>query len=424
MAPTIGQQLQNAREARKLSLEDVSKATHMRTHYLQALEEGDYQALPSETQARGFMRTYASYLGLDASALLVEMDAETTPQSETTAVADQPDDRKPVTDSDEDSDAPDAIFIEVGKSLKKQRETLGLSLEDVERHTNLRQHYLMALEAGDLDGLPSPVQARGMLSNYTIFLGMDPDPVLIRFAEGLQARLAIKQDSPERTRGKGTRRKTVPRPVRRILSNDLIIGGSIVTFLVIFIVWAAIRVFAMQSNKAPEPTAPSIVDVLLASPSPSPTTNLTSETPTGAVVVQPDTPDESPVEATAELPLIFTEQEDLEVQLTVVQRAWLKVIVDGEVAQMGRVLPGSFYSFSGESQIEVITGNGQAILVIFNQQNLDEMGVYGQVVDWIFTREGRLFPTPTITPTPTLTPRVTPTAPLLPGAGTPAPPAP
>ena len=424
MAPTIGQQLQNAREARKLSLEDVSKATHMRTHYLQALEEGDYQALPSETQARGFMRTYASYLGLDASALLVEMDAETTPQSETTAVADQPDDRKPVTDRDEDSDAPDAIFIEVGKSLKKQRETLGLSLEDVERHTNLRQHYLMALEAGDLDGLPSPVQARGMLSNYTIFLGMDPDPVLIRFAEGLQARLAIKQDSPERTRGKGTRRKTVPRPVRRILSNDLIIGGSIVTFLVIFIVWAAIRVFAMQSNKAPEPTAPSIVDVLLASPSPSPTTNLTSETPTGAVVVQPDTADESPVEATAELPLIFTEQEDLEVQLTVVQRAWLKVIVDGEVAQMGRVLPGSFYSFSGESQIEVITGNGQAILVIFNQQNLDEMGVYGQVVDWIFTREGRLFPTPTITPTPTLTPRVTPTVPLLPGAGTPAPPAP
>ncbi len=87
----------------------------------------------------------------------------------------------------------EAIFTEVGKLLLRQRELLGLSLEDIERHTHLRQHYLQALEAGDLEGLPSPVQARGMLNNYAAFLGMDPETLLLRFADGLQARLQAKR---------------------------------------------------------------------------------------------------------------------------------------------------------------------------------------------------------------------------------------
>ena len=66
----IGDLLREAREARGHSLEDVEKATRIRVKYLEALESGDFGVLPSATQARGFLRNYAQFLGLDAEAVL------------------------------------------------------------------------------------------------------------------------------------------------------------------------------------------------------------------------------------------------------------------------------------------------------------------------------------------------------------------
>jgi len=58
-------------EAEKsISLEDAAKATHIRAAHLLALEEDRLEDLPSMTQARGFIRLYADYLGLDPLALI------------------------------------------------------------------------------------------------------------------------------------------------------------------------------------------------------------------------------------------------------------------------------------------------------------------------------------------------------------------
>jgi cytoskeletal protein RodZ len=105
----------------------------------------------------------------------------------------------------------------MGLLLQRQRDLLGLSLEDVERHTHLRTHYLRALEAGKLEDLPSPVQGRGMLKNYTTFLGLDPEPLLLRFAEGLQARLAAQQAAQPRKRAPAVAEPPRPiSPLRRL----------------------------------------------------------------------------------------------------------------------------------------------------------------------------------------------------------------
>ena len=93
----------------------------------------------------------------------------------------------------------------------------------------------------------------------------------------------------------------------------------------------------------------------------------------------------------------------MRVCLSVHQRAWVRVIVDGEVAFEGRMLPGSAYAYDGSQQIEILTGNGAALQVFYNQRDLGRLGIYGEVVDRIFTLEGELLPTPTITPTPTAT---------------------
>ncbi len=69
----FGNALIEAREARGLTLRDVERDTRISTKYLQALEEGRPEVLPAPVYARAFTRTYAQYLGLDASALVQQL---------------------------------------------------------------------------------------------------------------------------------------------------------------------------------------------------------------------------------------------------------------------------------------------------------------------------------------------------------------
>lgn len=61
----LGDLLRETREQRGLSLEQVEADTRIRYKFLVALESGDYDALPGQVYVKGFLRTYAAYLGLD-----------------------------------------------------------------------------------------------------------------------------------------------------------------------------------------------------------------------------------------------------------------------------------------------------------------------------------------------------------------------
>lgn len=405
MSTTVGQELRQAREARSLTIDQAAAATRIRPHYIRALESGEFGALPSVAQARGFLRAYAGYLGLEVEPLLARLElSDDTPTRPTTQAAPQGE-----TKTETPREAA-AIFQEVGERLRHQRELLGLSLDDVERHTHLRQHYLTALEAGDLEGLPSPVQGRGMLNNYATFLGLAPDPLLLRFAEGLQLRLAARQAVQPKSRPAEQRSSSIlPAPLRRLLSGDLIIGGGLAIFLVIFIAWGSIRVFATLTRTEVTPTAPSIAEVLLATSTPTATETLLPANPTA-----PPTQQAFPTQALvtdAVTGAILSPQpvSGVQVFVNVRQRSWMRVLVDGEVEFEGRVVPGSAYPFAGETSVEIQTGNGAGLQVQVNGVDLGLMGTMGQVVNRIFSVQGEVTPTPTITPTPSPTLPVSPT---------------
>jgi hypothetical protein len=61
----IGGSLREARLKRELTPADVQKAIRIRDRYLQALEEERWELLPGDAYVKGFLRTYADYLGLD-----------------------------------------------------------------------------------------------------------------------------------------------------------------------------------------------------------------------------------------------------------------------------------------------------------------------------------------------------------------------
>lgn len=65
-AATFGQWLRSQREHRDVPLRSIADATKISIRYLQALEDDRYDVLPAPVFARGFLREYAKYVGLDA----------------------------------------------------------------------------------------------------------------------------------------------------------------------------------------------------------------------------------------------------------------------------------------------------------------------------------------------------------------------
>ena len=350
---SIGQTLKQAREDQRITLDKASEVTRIRVAYLQALEADDHSVLPSPVQARGFLRNYAEYLGLNFDQLIesqrvsrvdsdeiigpMDLTAETESQasdllstSQTTplstpepvsvpqsdSLADDESQSEPVTDTllespveisrsesrdatwqtwlnrvgkivgesrepdetvetsseesvEESTQQPltesDQIFIEIGAELRQRRELLSLHLDEVERNTHVKAHYLEALEKGAMQDLPSTVQTRGMLSNYASFLDLDVDVLLLRYADALQAR--HREKNPQRVARKPGQPivSNLP-PLRSFIAGDMIFGVGVAIILIVFSVWGINWVLTVQSQKEVQPTAPSISDVLLATP--------------------------------------------------------------------------------------------------------------------------------------------------------------
>jgi cytoskeletal protein RodZ len=66
----LGERLRMARESQGISLSQAAVETRILQRYLVALEDGDFQHLPGDVYARGFIRNYASYLGIPAEELI------------------------------------------------------------------------------------------------------------------------------------------------------------------------------------------------------------------------------------------------------------------------------------------------------------------------------------------------------------------
>ena len=450
---TIGEKLRQKREENGISLEKAAQETNIRIQYLQAIEADKSEVLASPAQARGFTRLYATFLGLDALALFEEEVASSissvastlNPEEETPVEKTRNEKRKQKLSlfqkkekTPENADPRERfrnlipqegekklstlIFKEIGEELRNQREVLGLSLVDVERLTKIRELYLYNLERGQIDELPSTVQGRGMLSNYSTFLSMDPTHLQNRFADGLQQK-RLENAAVAMTSYDGKSTKPPKSPVtgwRRFVTMDLLIGSSVFIVLFVLVIWGAIQVIGITQSQT-EPTINSISDVLISQPTETPSI----ETMTADEVVL--TGESSQVVNTASVDILatITSVNTGSIQLVVVgiQRTYMRVVTDGKEVFNGRVVPGNVYTFTGSVKITLDAGSAAGIQIYYNQQDLGVLGMVGEIVALEFTSRGYVTPTPrfttsptatlqpTLTQRPTNTPSPTPTAP-------------
>lgn len=71
----IGNILRETRLQRRIDLVEAEQDTKIRSKYLGALESEDFDVLPGSVYARGFLRTYARYLGLDPQSFIDEYNS-------------------------------------------------------------------------------------------------------------------------------------------------------------------------------------------------------------------------------------------------------------------------------------------------------------------------------------------------------------
>lgn len=67
---TVGSILREARVSKSITFDQIEKATKIRAKFLEAIEQDDYSTLPSLAYAKGFVKNYSEFLGLNSTTVL------------------------------------------------------------------------------------------------------------------------------------------------------------------------------------------------------------------------------------------------------------------------------------------------------------------------------------------------------------------
>lgn len=304
---------------------------------------------------------------------------------------------------------------ELGRLLYEARTARQLSLADVEAVTRIRQKYLEALETGDHARLPRGTVARGFLRTYAAYLGLDVQGLLDLYS---QESGDINQEMEIAEPGKPRLIDYRPLEVELI---DPMAGTRWLPWVAALVVVAALAfggwwllsrnpgwnpLAALGPAASVTPTSTATQWVVTATPRASLTPTAPLPDPTSDLLPLP-TPT-VPASPTPTLrPTITPEYVAalaLEVQTT--QRAWIRILVDGQIADEGTMDANTALVYEAENSITIRTGNGGGVNLFLNGEDLGLMGNVGEVVErtWVLNPEGVTEmtgqPPETVTPTP------------------------
>lgn len=319
----LGRRLAEARTAKGLSLADVESVTRIRQKWLEALENGEYSKLPRGAVARGFLRTYAAYLGLDVQAVLDLYTAESGDSGDGTSLP------------------------EPGKPRLIDYRPLEVELID-EEPDNRWAAWVVAV-----------LVVVALAAAAWWFLGRNPGWNPLAALAPPPPATAAPTNTATAWVVTATPRATITLPVPE----------------------AAASVVAKVEAAATSDILPLPTPTVPPSPSPSPRPTATPEVVSSAISVD----------------------------LNALQRSWVRVLVDGVVAEEGFLNAGDTRSWEANQSFLIRTGNGGGVNLTLNGEDLGPMGNVGAVVDrsWVVGDTGEVIEGGSITPPP---PAPTPTA--------------
>ncbi|MDR1394734.1 MAG: DUF4115 domain-containing protein [Deltaproteobacteria bacterium] len=246
----------------------------------------------------------------------------------------------------------------LGQFLSEEREKAGLTRSDLASRTKIAIDEIVKMEEGRFSHLP-PVYARGFLKTMAWALNLDPEILL-----GEYRRLSGNKE------GDPTRPLTSKKYVDADLFDE---GGSslgLSVILILVIVAAGTVLFFLN------PSFRQFVTGYLPF--------LGSSAPAPAAAPPAAAPDQAPAPAPAAAapavpaaPAAALPREGGELVLSALKATWSQILVDSEPLQFYYFQPGQSQSFKSRQNVTVMAGDGQALRVRWNGQDLGFLGPAG-----------------------------------------------
>jgi cytoskeletal protein RodZ len=288
-------------------------------------------------------------------------------------------------------------LAELGATLRKIREKHNISLERVAIFTMIRSHLLDAIESGDIDQLPEPVYAQGLIKRYAEVLGVDITPYSDLFTTEL------------------TKTETVPL-VRPNWWMSKIRPFHLYLFYIVVIV-AAVNVLSAIINRedkketaqlttrqplqplslSPSPITKQPVTKPLASPLAKTSATATNQkvvaqvsqttvTPPTKVTPSPSPNSTTNKSETDKTPAKNTsENQPVSLTVTVKKTSWVQIEIDGQIQFEGELIEGTKRSLQAKEKLVFFTGNAGGIFVSVNNGEAKPLGEVGSVKEITLT---------------------------------------
>ncbi|MGL4620042.1 helix-turn-helix domain-containing protein [Chroococcidiopsis sp.] len=227
---------------------------------------------------------------------------------------------------------------QIGAALRRRREDKQISLEQIESTTRIRQSFLRAIEAGNIDKLPEPVYIRGFIKQYAEALDLDGTELANSFPlEDYRQSL---------------------KPVGVSLPPAQLQTSHLYAIYILLIIGAVSILSQTLSNS----------DFQLGQ-------NTQSQPPLPvANVAKPKAP--AKVKPVANLK---KQTKPVEVGITVKDKSWIRVTADGKKEFEGELSPGTQRKWVANEQLKLEVGNAGGVLVTYNQEEAKLLGQLGQV---------------------------------------------
>jgi cytoskeleton protein RodZ len=257
------------------------------------------------------------------------------------------------------------MFVqEIGTELKRLREQKGLTLEDVQQGTKIRNRYLEAIEAGELETLPGMVYARGFIKSYAEFLGVNGQELLETYGLSTPPAETVPVELPSR------RNTAAKKPIRNASFNGInkmpqILAGVGVVAAIVLIYVLIVQKPAnetsknqMKTQEAPKATAQPVHPTQAPTPTPAPVT----PPPAPKAVVAPQQ------KSNNKTMYAVTNAKELTMQVTTQDNCWLEVNADGKVIMSGIMKKGETHSWKASSSLSLMTAKSSSMSVKVNDQ--------------------------------------------------------
>lgn len=296
------------------------------------------------------------------------------------------------------------MIDELGHILREARETKGYTLREVQDKTRISSRFLEALEMGDFDRLPTPTHARGFLRNYARFLGLDPDPLLERYELGQSQRPKRRQQPiiVDTTQPVGAALETPPDnhpffdPVNMEVDTAYQRGGGsgsesvlriVIILALIGLLYLAGQRFLpliMGQGDGTQALTEGLTEAIqnvINQDEPTPEPTATEEVGASSVIL-PTGRNEIPVgdpTPTATRPPLPATMETIDLEILILERAWMEVTVDGNVLFTGIARPTDPpYEWTANEEVRLNTGNAIGVSVTINNVPLGPLGGRGE----------------------------------------------